>query len=199
MSDGRLTGLVLLLALAATGARADERLTLPAPEGWRPLYAMESALLRLSEFAVPRGDEVVDKVSFEWFSRALASERDPIEVADQLGAAVRAGCTDGSAQGVFAGYENGYPTAVRLFSCPRSADGGAGEVMLLKAIEGATGTWVIVRARRVEPFDDGGSGLSEAEIAAWSTSLRGITLCDPEAADHPCPAPDAPAREAPAP
>lgn len=179
--------LAVLLALPP-GSHGEEQLTLPAPDGWQTLYAMESSLLRLSEFAAPGGEGVVDKYTFEWFADGLAEDLDPVAVARQLGGAVRQGCSGGADQGVFAGFENGYPTVVRLFTCPRSNGEEHGEILLAKTIQGATGTWVIVRARRVPAYDDGGLGLAEAEIGAWSLAMRSITLCDPDADEHPCPA-----------
>lgn len=200
----------MLLVLAPVTTPAEEQLTLPSPDGWRTLTNLVAPLLRRSEFAVPAAGDGTDKLSFEWFAHALAPGLDPLDMAAQLAAGVRRECRGSRDNPVFAGYENGYPTAVRLITCPRRRPSGAagsdgereiGEVLMLKAIEGATGHWLIVRGRQVAPFvanadadagagaDAGSASLSADTVRAWTEDFRTITLCDPERSDaHPCPA-----------
>ena len=215
---GRLTGLLtgLLLVLAPVSAAAEERLTLPTPDGWRTLTNLVAPLLRRSEFAIPAapvdggdsgedsrqesgresGEKAQDKLSFEWFDHALAPGLDPLDLSAQLAAGVRRECRSSRDNPVFAGYENGYPTVVRLITCAQrrqsGPDGGEiGEVLMLKAIQGETGHWLIVRGRQLAlaGADGGPAGdlLSPDTVRAWTEAFRAITLCDPGADAHPCP------------
>lgn len=221
----------LLLAatlLGAADSQAAEQLTLPVPQGWKTLTTLNTASLRMSEFAVPVPSGEVDKLSFEWFALDLAPGEDPIAVAKLLGTAVRAQCPDSQDQPVFAGMENGYPTVLRLVTCPlrnpapaagdavsgkQPATGDAatagsdgvdqpphGEVMMIKAVQGATGFWVMVRGRQVPPFTRAADAVPGDTIATWSRDFRSITLCDPDAGKlHPCPADAQPDDSGPAP
>lgn len=205
----------VLLMLASAMVSAEEQLTLPSPDGWRTLSNLVAPLLRRSEFVIPAAGGVSgdgpDKLSFEWFAHELAPGLDPLDLAAQLTAGVRRECVGSRDNPVFAGYENGYPTVVRLITCPqrRGSPGGEregriGEVLMLKAVQGATGHWLIVRGRQLGLSSTGastgagagadaggadGQFLSPDTVRDWTAELRAITLCDPAQGDaHPCPA-----------
>jgi hypothetical protein len=128
---GRLAGrrILLPLLLLAAAAGAEERLTLPQPEGWRTLDNLVTDRIRSSEFAIPRSDggtNEFDKLTFEWFAHELAPELDPLDVAGQLAGRIRDACNGARDEPVFAGMENGYPTVVRLLVCPERKDDSGG-------------------------------------------------------------------------
>lgn len=187
---GPFRALLLLPLLLTAGAMADERLTLPQPEGWRTLDNLVTERIRSSEFAIPRGDgdaEAFDKLTFEWFAHELAPGQDPLDVAGQLAGRIRGACRDARDEPVFAGMENGYPTVVRLLICPEREDGSGGEVLMIKVIQGATGHWILVRGRPVAAFDRVQEVIDTDTIQRWTGALRRISLCDPEREGHPCP------------
>ncbi|HSG88079.1 MAG TPA: hypothetical protein VLA56_02625 [Pseudomonadales bacterium] len=182
----------LLLAVGA-GVHAEERLTLPSPQGWQTLSGLSAGRLRMSEFAVPGPDGAVDKLTFEWFDHSLAPGLDPLDIGARLAASLRPNCEDSSDQHVFAGMENGYPTVVRLLSCTKRRGSDQGEVLMLKAIRGQSGHWVLVRGRPVPAFERAAEPIDGSTVIAWTNAFRAITLCDPEQGDaHPCPATTAP-------
>lgn len=178
------------LVLSAASARGEEQLTLPAPEDWRTVSSLTTPLLRMTAFAIP-GDapDDPDKLSFEWFTHGLSEDADPFSVVEQVAGTIRGNCRGGSDQPVFAGVENGYPTLVRLLLCPtlNGTEPPRGEMLLMKVVEGRTGFWIVVRGRDLSPEAPPTSAQLRATVGRWSNALRGITLCDPDDAAHPCP------------
>ena len=181
---------IAILLLAALGADADEQLTLPTPENWQTVTQVSTPVLRMSAFAVPNpAGDGFDKLTFEWFAHTLAAESDPFSLIEQVAGAIEGNCEQGSDQPVHAGEENGYPTVVRLLLCPRlnRTDPPRGELLLLKAIKGNSGPWIVVRGREFDSDSPPTPDVLRGTVARWSESMRAITLCDPDAAEHPCP------------
>lgn len=188
--------LLLCLALLSATARGEEQLTLPAPEGWRTVTAIDTPNLRMSAFAVPgTTPETPDKLSFEWFAHDLAGGVNPFDLVEQVAGTIRGNCRGGTDQGVFAGDENGYPTVVRLLLCPQlnGTDPPRGEMLMMKVMQGRTGFWIVVRGRDVSADSAPDTDALRATVRLWSEGMRGITLCDPETPDHPCPVTEPPA------
>jgi hypothetical protein len=181
---------LLLAAGLALAATAEERLVLPTPDAWTRVDGVESPSLRRAVFAVPVDEETVDRLSVEWFASELAPGTDPLAVTELLADGLRRSCLRAEDQPVHAGLENGYPVVVRLMSCARRRGGEEGEILMVKAIQGNTGLWTVVRARAVPAFDEAEEvPLEEAVVAEWSRTLRDVLLCDDTASDaHPCPA-----------
>ncbi|MEE4300048.1 MAG: hypothetical protein V2J24_11460 [Pseudomonadales bacterium] len=180
-----------MLTLVTAYAAAEEQLTLPTPDGWATVSTLATPFVRMSAFAIPgEGPDGVDKLSFEWFARELAADTDPFSLVEQVAGTIRGNCRGGSDQPVFAGEENGYPTVVRLLLCPRlnGTEPPRGELLMLKAVEGRTGFWIVVRGRDLSATTAPGSTQLRTTIGAWSNALRTITLCDPDDPAHPCPA-----------
>lgn len=179
-----------ILTLAVASTAAEEQLTLPTPDGWQTVSTLATPFVRMSAFAIPGdGPDGVDKLSFEWFARELAEDADPFSLIEQVSSTIEGNCRDGSDQPVFAGLENGYPTVVRLLLCPElnGAEPPRGELLLLKAVEGRTGFWLVVRGRDLSADPPPDAAQLRATIGAWSNALRTITLCDPDDPAHPCP------------
>jgi len=173
-----------------------ERLIGQPPGGWHSVGATNTGGIRTAQF-VPDGDDHRD-----WFRRitfeSLADQPlDPIAFLDLIEDEQKSTCEDFQAFPTFTGFENGYPTAVRLLICDRDRGTGRQELRMIKAIQGNDYFYVISRARREPPEPppaDGDrpsngvedSGLEE-EVAAWSIYLKSIVVCDVDLADHPCP------------
>jgi len=181
---------ILLGALIAAAAQAEEQLTLPVPDDWRTVSTLSTPWVRMSAFAIPAdGPDGYDKLSFEWFAHDLSTDADPFSVVEQVAGTIRGNCRGGSDQPVFAGEENGYPTVVRLLLCPQlnGSDPPRGELLMMKAVEGATGFWIVVRGRDLSTEDPPSAAELRATVGTWSNALRTITLCDPQDPEHPCP------------
>ena len=95
-------------------------------------------------------------------------------------------CTNFSHSNLFSGIENGYPTSVRLMECGENAHSSKGEISIIKAVQGNAYFYFVRLLRRTEPFTDSTEAIQKSEIAAWSTYLKGITVCDKDISDHTC-------------
>lgn len=182
---------IAALLFASFSANADEQLTLPTPENWQTVTRVSTPVLRMSAFAVPNPTgEGFDKLSFEWFAHDFAADSDPFSLIEQVAGTIEGNCEKGSDQPVFAGEENGYPTVVRLLICPRlnRTDPPRGELLMLKAMEGDSGPWIVVRGQEFDADTPPAAEVVRSTIARWSETMRAITLCDPDAPEHPCPA-----------
>ncbi len=141
-----------------------------------------------------RTDGTVERVRLEWFP-PLAFPSDPIELIRRIAENLRAVCEQGANQPVFAGTENGYPTAVRLVLCVPGGESERGEIVMIKAVRGESGYWLAARSRVIVPGDAerAGEGLPVPRevLARWSAFMRALRVCDPEDDAHPCAAEDA--------
>ena len=184
----RLGALALAGLLLGAAARAEEQLTLPVPDGWQTVTSLATPKLRMSSFAVP-GPDGVEKLSFEWFAAGLTDDLDPFDLVEQVAGSIRRNCRGGTEQPVFSGLENDYPTVVRLLLCPEvnGEEPPRGELLMMKAIQGATGFWIVVRGRDLAAEDTPDPATLRGIVARWSEAMRAIRLCDPDTAAHPCP------------
>ena len=167
-----------------------ERLLAAPPDGWVTVFQSNRPGIRLIEFAPPgqAADAWTEKLSFESFGSSPPP--DPIELLTQIANDQRATCTGFSDYNTFSGFENGYPTSIRLFVCRTNPVTQLAQITLVKAIQGNEQFYVITRARRVPPIETEGAAAMPAEdMAAWSLYLRAISLCDSARPAHPCPEP----------
>ncbi|MEM7220436.1 MAG: hypothetical protein AAF515_18900 [Pseudomonadota bacterium] len=165
-----------------------ETLLLTPPPAWLRTREEANDNFRLVEY-LPAGHTEADweeRLTVE--SNALQPLPDPIEFLSELGANDERNCTFAKSQNVYAGFENGYPSAVQLYTCREDRETGRGRVQLIKAIAGREHFYVIERTRRSAPLATDAAPLSNQDMAAWSLYFRSVKLCDSEAADHPCPA-----------
>lgn len=88
-------------------------------------------------------------------------------------------CTDGKFASIARGEENGYPFALWMLSCPRSAAPGKPEITWFKAMRGNDNFYVVQKAFRFEPAPE--------QIRQWMQYLKRVTVCDPRLPDRPCP------------
>lgn len=159
-----------------------------APAGWMEAGGLNRGTLRIAEYANPATltPDLVDTARFE--SQATLPLPDPIDFVLGASAELAARCQGFEDHPVFAGYENGYPTAVRLMFCRRHGDPSRGEVRMVKAIQGKEQFYIVSRSRMTAPLEPDVVPLDAAEMAAWSEWFGGITLCDTRLPAHPCPA-----------
>lgn len=188
-------------ARAATPlATGPEQLLADAPANWKQTFRTDGPGIRMVEFAPPDADpkDWADKVSFESFSGTPLP--DPIELLTSIAEDQRKTCDKFTDHETFSGFENAYPTSVRLFVCPVNRLTNKGQLTLVKTIKGDQNFYVITRARRTAPIQLDADGKMPAEaktIAEWSVYLRAISACNTADTTHPCPTttPDeAPAR-----
>lgn len=171
-----------------TGISPDgETLLANTPPGWKMVHATDGELVKLVEYVAPRSPAAnwIEKLSFE--SLAGDDLPDPIDFMKALNADQAKTCRNFAAHTTFSGLENGYPTNVQILVCDFNPVLNKGQVTMLKVIRGNERFYTISRAKRVTPFEGTESGLTEAEIAAWSLHLRAISVCDTNQAAHPCP------------
>lgn len=148
--------------------------------------------LRVTEFVLPAGpdDDTVEALRFE--SSRSDPLPDPLDSLDALAAEQSTRCPSLEHYSTFAGVENGYPTAVRLYLCKEDADSGRASVTLTKAIQGNDWFYLISRQRNAPPPPSGLDLMSPDDMAAWSLYMRTVTVCDPRDDAHPCPAEQSP-------
>ncbi|TDJ39078.1 MAG: hypothetical protein E2O54_11510 [Gammaproteobacteria bacterium] len=178
-------------APAVTG----ERLLAVPPPGWIRTFEMNEAGVRLVEFMPPGGntEQWIDKVSFESFNgaggNAGGSELpDPIVLIQHIAKERERECAGFEDYNTFSGFENNYPTSVRLLLCHRNKVSGRGEISMLKSVQGNSDFYVVQRTRRVEPYEDRQPPMTNEEMGLWSLYLRSISVCDDARPEHPCPA-----------
>jgi len=148
--------------------------------------------LRVTEFVLPAGpdDDTVEALRFE--SSRSDPLPDPLDSLDALAAEQSTRCPSLEHYSTFAGVENGYPTAVRLYLCKEDEDTGRASVTLTKAIQGNDWFFLISRQRNAPPPPSGLDLMSPDDMAAWSLYMRTVTVCDPRDDAHPCPAEQSP-------
>ncbi len=186
-------GLTLLsmLALSACAWSAaseveTEQLTAEVPQGWVKVIDRKAGTLHLAEY-YPQGsgEDWQQKLTVEALSGTDLP--DPIVFAHGLAAEQRKVCDHFSDDSVFAGFENGYPTVVHMMQCGVSKRTGKALVTMLKAIRGNKAFYTITRIWRLPPTGEPGEiPLDDAELGAWSQSLREVKVCDASLQAHAC-------------
>ena len=204
-----LTGLFIWPGSALTGQ--GERLNAEIPAEWVQLLDRQAGDLYVAEYYPPEDVAILAatengrpqwqrKLSIE----VLASKPlpDPLIVAGGLVETQAETCDEFSEQGIFAGFENGYPTTVHMLQCPRSKGTERGFLTMIKVIKGNEGLYTITRIWRtaasdippppppgVKEKDDGPLievQIDMAEVGAWANTLRSFSLCDDSSDDHKC-------------
>lgn len=204
-----LTGLVTWPGSALTGQ--GERLHAEIPAEWVQLLDRQAGDLYVAEYYPPEDVAILAantngrpqwqrKLSIE----VLASESlpDPLIVAGGLIETQAGTCDAFSEQGIFSGFENGYPTTVHMLQCPRSKGTEYGFLTVIKVIKGNEGLYTITRVWRtaasdippppplgVKEKEDGPLievQIDMAEIGAWANTLRSFSLCDDSSDRHKC-------------
>ena len=172
---------------AGSASATGERLLAAPPSGWKEVFSSDNQGLRMVEFIPDEQNNATwqQKISFE--SSSGKPLPDPIDFLEGVSVDQSGTCDGFESFTTFSGFENGYPTTVRLMVCQNSTIIDQSQVTMLKAIQGKDNFYVISRAQRAPPLADDAQPLSETEIAGWSLYLKAISLCD-DSAEHPCPA-----------
>ncbi len=195
----------LMLVIPSFAQASDtERLNAEIPEGWIPILHSNTGNLRLVEY-VPENSPAQwqQKISIEAMSGAGLP--DPLTFVEGWAADQAGLCDDFLDNAIFAGFENGYATVVRLLECGKNKRTGKPLITMVKVIKGNKSLYTTTRIWRLEPAGEGegagaGAGvgkgdgkgkelpISRAELGAWSNTLSRMTACDPALDAHRCPA-----------
>jgi len=167
-----------------------EHLLAAAPDGWRQVFRSSRGDTRIVEFVSPDsapGDAWAEKVAFESFGGTPLP--DPDVLLTGIAQDQKKTCDRFAQHDTFSGDENGYPTSVKMMICYDNPVTDKGQVTLVKSIRGDDRFYVITRAARTEPIaNDKDLPLPAKQMAEWSLYLRAISVCNPQRAEHPCPA-----------
>ena len=168
--------------------QSSEQLIARAPDKWNLVYQINNNSSRLSDYVPPgETDEIWStKLSFESFRDMV--DMDPIQILLAEAANDNEHCKFIQHFSLYSGYENNYPSSVRLFFCGENTFVNKGEIKMVKAIQGDDYFYLIKMLKRVDPFEADQPEFAKEEIAVWSNYLRNITLCDTRKEDHSCPA-----------
>lgn len=199
-------------AQASSAAPAAEQLRLIPPDAW-----VLTASSKLGQFAraqyqrplpappagdtQPRDDNLpIETLTLEQLDPTGIAN--PIAFLENLAAEQAERCDDFNSTAISSGYENGYPTAVRLMRCPLRRVNRTATVSLAKAIAGNSRYYLLIFEKRAPATTAAGAEAlafaSEEDIASWSLYLRQASLCDSsQPAAHPCDPPPAANAEAP--
>jgi hypothetical protein len=178
----------------AQAASSGELLIASPPRGWLETAAMNTPALRMAEYGPPGsvaeppfsfGADLIERVTFE--AQTGQPLPDPIDFVLGISRDLHERCDPYYDVNVSSGYENGYPTSVRLMICAEYRDSDHGQVIMAKAIQGNDEFYVITRRRMTPPFAEGAEPLSVQEMAEWTTYLNRIYVCDTRTSEHPCP------------
>ncbi len=185
------------LALAAS----TEQLLAEIPQDWIKVVDRKAGTLHIAEYYPPQtSEEWQQKLTIEALSGSDLP--DPIVFAEGLAEQQSRVCNSFSNEGVFAGFENGYPATVHIMVCRDNKRTARSLVTVLKVIKGNDALYTITRIWRFDPpVDDPQTDASDtasavvpidqSELGAWSATLRKIKACDPALPAHPCAMPTA--------
>lgn len=164
-----------------------ERLLARPPKDWVTVFQLKNENTRLTDFIPPDQSKSSwsTKLSFEAHSTKVLP-LDPIELLFSEAETDKSGCDFVLHYNIFSGFENDYPTAVRLYLCGENAFTNKGEVKLIKAIKGIDYLYSVRIVRRIPPFEVSEEKFTKEEVALWSSYLSKISVCD-GSPDHPCP------------
>lgn len=177
-----------------TDSTAGEMLIAKPPPDWQRIYQFNNEETRLSDY-IPNDENEetwASKLSFE--SHAQLKHADPIavimgEIKNQAEI-----CKYISHSNLFSGFENNYPTSVRLILCGENVHTEKGEVSLIKAIQGNEYFYLIQLVKKVPVFGPSSPvadnlqtpDFTSEEVAYWSTYMKRISLCDTRDDTHAC-------------
>ena len=167
---------------------AGEQLNTHIPEGWAIATSSKTANLHIAEY-VPADtvDEWQQKLSIE----AMGGDYlpDPLEFVSGWAQDQAEVCDHFRDNPIFAGFENGYATVVRLLECGQNKRTRKPLVTMIKVIRGEETLYTITRIWRLETFDEESKQIvmDTQALAAWSNHLKTTVVCEPGNPEHPCP------------
>ena len=174
---------------APVKAEKTERLNVEIPIGWRAAISRTVGDIQVAEYYPPGStEEWQQKISVEALSGSDLP--DPIVFTDGMAEQQSRVCNRFSTNPVFAGFENGYASVVQMMQCGDNKRTGKDVVTVVKAIRGNHSFYTVTRIWRLDPalppLAPETINLDQAELAAWSATLRNVQVCDPAMVEHLC-------------
>jgi hypothetical protein len=159
---------VILAAFVASAARADlkdENLLVTAPPGYKVGFSDKKPDMLMTEF-VPAKETVENWTEMVTVQVFFGLKATPQQFMDDMANRWRAACPDAKeAHTVADAPENGYPTLVRLLSCPKNPGTGKPEFTWFKAVQGNDSFYLVQKA-----FNS--SRAKSRSRAGWAISER---------------------------
>jgi len=195
-----LAGLVWTLA-SAPSARAQapsgttelpvggaETLRFEPPAGWIEVFRDDQPSMRIVHLAPPgqTRDAWQDIVTVQVLKTATPPTLETLHARaeERYGAA----CKDMQGGALQRGATNGMETGFWTLGCGLNSRSGKGEMAFFKAIRGQEGVYLVQRAWRLDPFDPAaGPAIDPDAQRAAIEMLKGVIVCIPGDANHPCP------------
>ena len=165
-----------------------EQLLAVVPEAWKVINTKQYTSMRIVELVPPDSDASswAEKLGIESFSTNPLP--DPIQLLDTVQQNLKHDCMQLESQVTYSGYENNYPTSVRLFNCNKDKLTQMRKIFLVKAIQGNKHVYVVSREMRLgEQQQNISAEVIQNTVARWSTYLSTISVCDSSHPQHPCP------------
>jgi hypothetical protein len=154
-----------------------EQLLVEIPEGWVAVNSIQQQELHIAEYLDPTNltAERVDSVRLE----ALTGDPlpDPIEFLGGLRDLLRENCKGFVDFPISTGFENGFPSAVRLMLCREQKEPTRGLIRMVKAIQGDQAFYIVSRSRSTPPFTAGNEPMSVEDMGYWSAWIGAVRLC----------------------
>jgi hypothetical protein len=178
-------GLVAANAITHPTDNQGEYLNTEIPIGWQQVLSSTNPNLRISEYLPSdSAEEWVQKLSVEAMSGKPLP--DPLEFVDSWAYDQSTLCDQFRDHTIFSGFENGYPSVVRMLVCGKNKRTGKPLVTMIKVIRGNQSLYTITRIWRLQTLP-----LAKSDIAGWSNALSKTIACNPHLPAHPCPEPNA--------
>ena len=165
-----------------------EQLLAAAPEAWKVTNTKQYTSMRIVELVPPDSNTSswAEKLSIESFSTNPLP--DPIQLLDTKQQNLKYECEQLESRVTYSGYENNYPTSIRLFNCNRDKLTQMQKILLVKAILGNEHVYIVSREMRLGKQQENISPeVIQKTVARWSTYLSTISVCDSSHQQHPCP------------
>jgi hypothetical protein len=173
---------VAAASLACAPAHAelqDENLLVLVPHGFKAGWQGANGPLTTTEYVA--ADETVENWSLMITQQIFHGRANtpPDGLPTFMLAGWTAGCPGGAGRKLSEAGENGYPSAIWVFTCPRNPQTGKPENAWIKVISGADSLYSVQYAVRREATDE----TTRAALAY----LQRVTACDTRRADRACP------------
>jgi hypothetical protein len=157
------------------------------PAGWAKIRDSKLASLRIAEYVPP---DTTTKWTEKLTIEAMQGDDlpDPLVVLEGLARDQAELCEGFKSEPIFAGYENGYQTVVKLLICYENTRTGKPIVTMIKSIRGNSSFYTVSRFWRIDkpPAEDEDLDIDQGAIAAWSNILSKTYACDSSVSEHPC-------------
>lgn len=171
-------------------AFVDENLILAMPSDWIPAFVNDDPNLKRKHIEfTPKGES-----ARSWTSKiTLQSIQDAPIGAEAFVAAYKSrfeqsqSCEDASFTVLAIGKQSGFDAVLADMSCPRNHRLNRGEYAMMQVIRGKDALYVVIRARRADPFAKGHLPMTQEEHGEWLRFMKMAAVCDSRDPAKPCP------------